>query len=139
MPLLEFNALPESAPSMPTSSVSTPAGHNAAHWNLAELQLAREGQPVRPTSASVTDSMGGKNATERIPGPRFIAIASGHSHSLALDRAGNVWAWGCNAHGQAIQGLRQHVLAARQVLLNPRVPPDDRCVRRPRPPRLLLL
>ncbi len=128
MPLLEFQALNEASSTMPPSSVASGTGMNAAHWNLAELQLAREGQSSRPQSASVTDSMNGRLSTERIPGPRFIAVASGHSHSLALDRAGNVWAWGCNAHGQAIQGLRQHVLCPRQVLLNPRVPTSDRCV-----------
>nr|WP_281287616.1 Ig-like domain repeat protein [Amycolatopsis rhizosphaerae] len=34
------------------------------------------------------------------PGVRFTALAAGYSHSLALDSAGHVWAWGSNEDGQ---------------------------------------
>jgi len=34
------------------------------------------------------------------PVDRFVAINVGEYHSIALDSAGNAWAWGRNAHGQ---------------------------------------
>ena len=43
----------------------------------------------------------------------IVAIAAGHSHSLALDKDGNVWAWGRNTEGQL--GIGTQVDAARAV------------------------
>lgn len=34
------------------------------------------------------------------PGVRFVAVASGRYHSLALDVDGGVWSWGLNDYGQ---------------------------------------
>lgn len=34
------------------------------------------------------------------PGVRFVAVASGRYHSLALDADGGVWSWGLNDYGQ---------------------------------------
>lgn len=43
------------------------------------------------------------------PTTRFVAVAAGDSHSLALDATGVVWAWGNNAAGQIGDGSHGNV------------------------------
>ncbi len=55
-----------------------------------------------------TGSLAGAVATpQRVVGPLpadIVAIGSGAFHSLALDRNGNVWAWGSNSTHQLLDG-----------------------------------
>jgi alpha-tubulin suppressor-like RCC1 family protein len=37
-------------------------------------------------------------------GTRFVSVSAGHDHSIALDRSGNIWAWGENVCGQIGDG-----------------------------------
>lgn len=60
--------------------------------------------------------------------PRLVALRSGHSHSLAQDSRGNVWSWGCNAHGQVVQGVRSNITRPRQLDMKAVIPEGDRCV-----------
>jgi alpha-tubulin suppressor-like RCC1 family protein len=39
-------------------------------------------------------------------GERVVKVAAGGFHTLALSEAGNVFAWGYNAHGQVGDGTR---------------------------------
>jgi alpha-tubulin suppressor-like RCC1 family protein len=58
---------------------------------------------------------GSANASRLLPVPvvgsgglgllsNIVAIAAGHAHSLAVDKSGNVWAWGLNSDGQLGNG-----------------------------------
>jgi alpha-tubulin suppressor-like RCC1 family protein len=54
--------------------------------------------------------------------PNVVAIGAGANHSLALDAAGNVWAWGNNSAGQLNDGTaasqRETPVIVRNVNLN---------------------
>ncbi|GFR44697.1 hypothetical protein Agub_g5694, partial [Astrephomene gubernaculifera] len=47
-----------------------------------------------------------------VPGLRIVQVAAGQQHSLALDQAGSVWAWGANHNGQC--GIGPHADVTRQ-------------------------
>jgi hypothetical protein len=46
----------------------------------------------------------------------MVAARVGGEHSLALDSAGNVWAWGANQYGQVGNGTTANVLLPVEVL-----------------------
>ena len=52
---------------------------------------------------------------------RFISVTGGGYHSLALDRTGQAWAWGHNAHGQIGDGTSDHRLVPTAVTMPPGV------------------
>jgi len=53
----------------------------------------------------------------KIPGlNNIVAISSGSSHSLALDKTGQVWAWGANSNGQLGQGNTSYSASPVKVL-----------------------
>ena len=47
--------------------------------------------------------------------PTFTAITSGHSHSLALTKDGEVWAWGFNNYGQVGNDSIDNVLTPQKL------------------------
>lgn len=49
---------------------------------------------------------------------RMVAIATGDMHSLALDRQGQVWAWGANAYGQLGLGATADSSTPRRTAIN---------------------
>ena len=59
--------------------------------------------------------------------PRIVAVKCGHSHAIAVDHTGGVWAWGCNAHGQVVHHKLEHIATPTQVTLTDIVHPSDRC------------
>ncbi|MEO8524428.1 MAG: hypothetical protein ABI460_06890 [Caldimonas sp.] len=66
-----------------------------------------------------TGTVGAAVATpQRVVGPLpadIVAIGSGAYHSLALDRSGNVWAWGSNDTHQLLDGTQLNRLTPVQV------------------------
>jgi hypothetical protein len=46
----------------------------------------------------------------------IVDARAGGQHSLALDSAGNVWAWGANQYGQVGNGTTTSVLLPVEVL-----------------------
>lgn len=56
-----------------------------------------------------------KNPVQITNGTRFIKLAAGKTHSLALDIEGNVWAWGNNFDGQLGDGTNQYSLTPKKV------------------------
>jgi hypothetical protein len=60
------------------------------------------------------------------PRPKLVSLKCGHSHSLAQDSRGGVWAWGCNAHGQVVYGVRHNVLRPRQLDLSEHIPGGEK-------------
>ncbi len=57
----------------------------------------------------------GISATEPLAGRKWVAQASGARHSLGVDAAGQVWAWGDNSSGQLGFGHTRHVTEVAQV------------------------
>ena len=55
----------------------------------------------------------------RLPGKKFVAIAAGRSHTIALVEGGEVWAWGCNAGRQLGDGTKFDRAVPVQVRLPP--------------------
>ena len=58
------------------------------------------------------------NTPQQVVAPlpaNIVAIGAGASHSLALDAAGNVWAWGLNTTRQLFDGTTQNRFTPVQV------------------------
>ena len=91
-------------PLFPVQIFSTESGGFAlyADGSLWSWGLRASGQLGRLGSAETTAQFA---APARIPGLAPItALAAGHAHILALDRAGKVWTWGANGAGQLGNG-----------------------------------
>lgn len=67
---------------------------NNGHGQLGEKADSTE---ARATPVKVIDDQGA-------PLSNVIAVAAGTYHSLALDKDGNIWAWGANYYGQLGDG-----------------------------------
>lgn len=80
---------------------------SVAAGNLYSIALKRDetvwawGSNYSGELGNAPDSSGAAQSPVQVPGLMdVVAIAAGASHSLALTRDGNVWAWGGNDHGQ---------------------------------------
>jgi alpha-tubulin suppressor-like RCC1 family protein len=83
---------------------------------LVTLLLAPSVANALPTPTSGPEA-GGTTVTVPVPGPEsFIRIATGDSHSLAIDSDGNLWAWGSDNDGQIGNGATTgNITAPQQV------------------------
>ncbi|KAG8055581.1 hypothetical protein GUJ93_ZPchr0001g29675 [Zizania palustris] len=61
---------------------------------FGRLGTGREADEHVPTAVAPVVASGGRLR------PRFVAVASGAYHSLALDDEGSLWSWGYNIYGQ---------------------------------------
>ena len=52
----------------------------------------------------------------QLPGTKLVAVSAGGRHSLAMDAAGKVWAWGDNSSGQLGLGHTRPVTGPSKVL-----------------------
>jgi alpha-tubulin suppressor-like RCC1 family protein len=99
-------ATPAFAPGTTFTAIAAAGDHSLAldsqgnlwAWgNNAKGQLGIGDQDVETSKVPV-----------KLPFPqntRFIKIAAGARHSLAIDSSGNLWAWGANAAGQLGNGI----------------------------------
>ena len=71
-----------------------PLGHGNTNTQSRPRQVVAAGQP---------------------PLPRFVSISAGNQYSLALDQAGNIWAWGNNELGRLGVGDTTNRLWATQL------------------------
>jgi alpha-tubulin suppressor-like RCC1 family protein len=69
-----------------------------AAWAWGDNSSGQFGNGSTSTTAQVTPVKVTQPVTT--PPTTFVAIAAGTLHSLALDQAGNVWAWGYNYYGE---------------------------------------
>ena len=73
----------------------------------AHLPRATAASPPPPASLRQGSSGGADVTTEAGAGDRVVQIATGHSHCMALTRAGKVLVWGSNYFGQLGLGDRR--------------------------------
>ena len=45
-----------------------------------------------------------KSSPEEVKGKKYVSVAAGYAHTLAIDEAGYLWAWGLNNYGQLGKG-----------------------------------
>lgn len=54
---------------------------------------------------------GSPSSTTPPPAPSIVSVGAGNDHSLAIDDAGNVWAWGSDSNGQLGNGTTSSAVA----------------------------
>ncbi len=91
-------------PAFPVQIVSTESGGFALYedGSVWSWGMRASGQLGRLGSADVTAEFAAPAQITRLA--PIAALAAGHSHVLAVDRAGKVWTWGANGAGQLGNG-----------------------------------
>lgn len=103
--IASVNALTLVQPSEAFSNLSTGDGHTLALTESGELWSWGDDD-----EGQLGNGPGGepKNAPTRVmlagDAPRFTRISAGGSHSLAIDRDGQLWSWGSSAFGAVGNG-----------------------------------
>ncbi|KAG0494292.1 hypothetical protein HPP92_005286 [Vanilla planifolia] len=67
---------------------------------FGRLGTGKDADELSPVRVSFTPEIGATKA----PDPKFVGIAAGAYHSLALQDDGSVWSWGYNIYGQLGHG-----------------------------------
>lgn len=101
----------------------------SVHSRMTSASKAKSTSSYRTAALSHAPSLlsvSSSSSAGAMPRPRLSAIQCGHSHVLARDSKGGMWAWGSNAHGQVVQKVHSNVLRPRQIDLRPVMAEGDK-------------